>query len=152
MYTNSTQGYPMSPKAERISRGSLQRIHPNYLITARSLGPPGLFSSFVANKSTSSIRPKRGPWVALGWPLRHAWVTQGSPKPNPKPNPNPNPNRQRVANQKCKNPASSRVKKNRIVDPRLGPNQARFWLDWVEKPSPGIFNLVWTAALSAVRS
>src|SRR5579859_1686026 len=24
-----------------------------------------------------------------------------------------------------------------VVDRRLSPNQARFWLDWVEKPSPG---------------
>ena len=29
----------------------------------------------------------------------------------------------------------------KIMDRRPGPNQARFWLDWVEKPSPARGNL-----------
>jgi hypothetical protein len=30
-----------------------------------------------------------------------------------------------------------------VVDRRLGPNQARFWLDWVEKPSPAMPLHLW---------
>jgi hypothetical protein len=60
-------------------------------LCARS--PPGLFSSFLANKGASSNRPLDGPCVTLGWPLGHAWATQGPP------NPRPNPNQQRVATQ-----------------------------------------------------
>jgi hypothetical protein len=95
-------GRRLRHQAEGHSRGSI-------LTTDHSAvagGVPGLFSSFVANKSTSPIRPKRVPCVTLGSPLGDAWETLGSPKPNP----NPNPNRQRVATPKCKNPASSRVK------------------------------------------
>ena len=35
-------------------------------------------------------------------------------------------------------PVRCRIKAflKQTVDRRLGPNQARFWLDWVEKPSP----------------
>ena len=38
--------------------------------------PPGLFSTFVANKSTYPIDP----WVALAWPLGHPWVPLGHPR------------------------------------------------------------------------
>jgi hypothetical protein len=35
--------------------------------------------------------------------------------------------------------------KKQIVDRRLGPHQARFWLDGVEKPSPAMFEaVIWT--------
>jgi len=29
------------------------------------------------------------------------------------------------------------------MDRRLGPNQARFWLDWAEKPSPAMPLHLW---------
>ena len=51
--------------------------------------PPGLFERFIANKALSWNRPLGLACVTLGWPLGHAWATQGSPKPNP--------SRQRVA-------------------------------------------------------
>ena len=47
--------------------------------------PPGLFSSFVANKALSSIRPLGGPCGPLGDP----WATHGPPKGHPNPIPNP---------------------------------------------------------------
>jgi len=48
--------------------------------------PPRPFLLFVANKGTSSNRPLGDPCVTLGWPLGHAWATQGpsNPRPNPK--------------------------------------------------------------------
>jgi len=44
--------------------------------------PPGLFPTFVANKATFAIRRLGLPCVTPGWPLGHAWATQGPPKPN----------------------------------------------------------------------
>src|SRR5579859_8023414 len=38
--------------------------------------PTPHFSTFVANKTTCSIRPKGDPCVTLGWPRRDPWVTQ----------------------------------------------------------------------------
>jgi hypothetical protein len=46
--------------------------------------PSRLFCIFVANKGTYPNRPLGDPCVTLGWPLGHAWATQGPPKPNPK--------------------------------------------------------------------
>jgi hypothetical protein len=85
---NFTQAHPMSPKAERIGRGS----QPDQPITCdhkliRFLTPPGLFRIFVVNTALHFNRPLGLPWVALGWPLGDPWVAQRSPKPNPKPNP-----------------------------------------------------------------
>jgi hypothetical protein len=38
-----------------------------------------------------------------------------------------------------------RVQHIEAVDRRLGPHQARFWLDGVEKPSPAMFEaVIWT--------
>ena len=62
--------------------------------------PPGLFSLFVANKSTSANPPLRHAWVALGWPLRGPWVAQGWPKGDPI----PSPSRQKVAVAHCRSP------------------------------------------------
>jgi hypothetical protein len=45
--------------------------------------PPGLFLTFVANKNTFTIRRLGLPCVTLGWPLGHAWATQGPPNPKP---------------------------------------------------------------------
>src|SRR5579871_5170177 len=53
--------------------------------------PP--FFVFVANKEVSPNRRLGLPWATLGWPLGHAWATQGPRNPRP----NPNPSRQRVA-------------------------------------------------------
>jgi hypothetical protein len=55
--------------------------------------PTRPFSTFIANKGTSSNRPMGDPCVALGWPLGGPSVAQGPPNPNPR----PNPSRQRVA-------------------------------------------------------
>jgi hypothetical protein len=82
---------------------------------ARFSPPPHLFLSFCCKQKTSAIRRLGLPCVTLGWPLGHAWVTQGSPNPRP----NPKPNRQRVA-------LRSRAAQNR------GPRQARCWLGGVE--------------------
>jgi hypothetical protein len=46
--------------------------------------PPGLFSTFIANKALIQFLP----WVILAPPLRDAWVALGWPKGHPKPNPN----------------------------------------------------------------
>ena len=61
-------------------------------ITAIRFTPARHFPTFVANKTTCSIRRLGDPCVALGWPLRGPWVAQGWPKPKP--------NRQRVARRK----------------------------------------------------
>src|SRR5579859_3422946 len=53
----------------------------------RRAPPTPHFSTFVANKTTYSIRPKGDPGVTLGCPRRHPGVTQGSPNPSPRPNP-----------------------------------------------------------------
>src|SRR6185369_14637500 len=45
-----------------------------------------------------------------------------------------------------KRPGVNKLKK--LVDRRLGPNQARFWLDWVEKPSPAIPRICGTGTLA----
>jgi hypothetical protein len=82
---------------------------------ARFSPPPHLFLSFCCKQKTSAIRRLGLPCVTLGWPLGHAWVTQGSPNPRP----NPKPNGQRVA-------LRSRAAQNR------GPRQARCWLGGVE--------------------
>jgi len=106
---NSTQGHPIpgpptravfaywGGRHPRIGRGLQQ---PSYWLRAllACWGWHRSFSSFAANKSTSSIQPKGGPCVTLGPPLGDAWVTQGPRNPNP--NPKPNPSRQRVANPK----------------------------------------------------
>jgi len=65
---------------------------PNHQISkARSARhtPTRLFPLFIANKRLCINRRLGLPCVTLGWPLGHAWVTQGPPKPNP--------SRQRVA-------------------------------------------------------
>ncbi len=55
-----------------------------------NLSPPHpLFSDFCCKQTTSAIRRLRLPCVALGWPLGHAWATQGPPKPRPNPKPSP---------------------------------------------------------------
>jgi hypothetical protein len=36
-----------------------------------------------------------------------------------------------------------RKKSKLLVACKLGSKQARFWLAWVEKPSPALFNLMW---------
>ena len=45
---------------------------------------PRPFSHPCCKQSTFSIRPLGLPCATLGWPLGHAWATQGPPKPNPK--------------------------------------------------------------------
>jgi hypothetical protein len=39
--------------------------------------PTPSFFNLCCKQSIYSIRPLRGPWETLGWPLRDAWVTQG---------------------------------------------------------------------------
>jgi len=56
--------------------------------SARSARPhPAFFLPFVANKATSSIRPLRDAWVALGPRLGHPRATQGPPRRHPIPIP-----------------------------------------------------------------
>ena len=45
--------------------------------------PPGLFSAFVANKTTCFIRRMGGPCATLGWPLGGPCVALGWPKGDP---------------------------------------------------------------------
>jgi hypothetical protein len=54
-------------------------------------------------------------------------------------------------NSKTQTPGLKRPGVNKLknlVDRRLGPNQARFWLDWVEKPSPAIPCICGTGTLA----
>jgi hypothetical protein len=53
----------------------------------------------------------RGPWAALGWPLGHPWVTQGSPNPNPK---------------------QAEGRNQKPCGAKLCPGRARCWLGVVE--------------------
>jgi len=50
---------------------------------ARSSTPTRHFSTFIANKALIQFDPWGDPCVTLGWPLGHAWATQGPPNPNP---------------------------------------------------------------------
>ena len=46
--------------------------------------PPAISFISVANKAFTLNPRKRGPRMALAWPLGDAWVAQGPPKPKPK--------------------------------------------------------------------
>jgi hypothetical protein len=97
------------------------------------------------------------PNSTLAWRLGGPWATLGPRLGHPV--------RQRVATPKCKDPADvhrlsdeprypigSQTKTlgsfcgtgtpacDCFLDRRLGPNRARGWLDWVEKPSPCDFS------------
>jgi hypothetical protein len=54
-------------------------------LTAIFVPHPRLFPTFCCKQNTFAIRRLGLPCVALGWPLGHAWATQGPP--NPKSNP-----------------------------------------------------------------
>jgi hypothetical protein len=71
------------------------------------------FLVFVANKDVSPNRRLGLPWATLGWPLGHAWATQGPPNPRP----NPNPSRQRVATPKTQNATVSRCGRYEVLLP-----------------------------------
>jgi len=105
------------------------------------------FSSFGANKALNPNRPLGLPCATLGWPLGHAWATQGPP--NPKPNPNP---KQAEGRKLPKNTKRNRIlrcappkinPKNEIAIPRgpfiwlrfRAPIRARFWREWAEQPN-----------------
>jgi len=49
------------------------------------------------------------PCVTLGWPLGHAWATQGLP------NPRPNPNRQRLASLKNDTPGAKTAAPQTVI-------------------------------------
>jgi hypothetical protein len=54
-----------------------QPITSDHQITPIFCTPPGIFSTFVANKGSSRNQPLGGACVTLGWPLRGPWVAQG---------------------------------------------------------------------------
>src|SRR5579871_101350 len=58
-------------------------------ILAISPSLPRHFSTFIANKTTYSIRRLGGPWVALAWRLGGPWVALGWPLGDPNPIPIP---------------------------------------------------------------
>jgi hypothetical protein len=52
----------------------------------RRFRPHPPFFTFCCKQTLCSNQLNHGPCMELGWPLGHAWATQGPPKPRPNPN------------------------------------------------------------------